>query len=45
MITDNPGTSGNGHFEINIATALARTAHENWSMLIASLGHDAVVSG
>src|ERR1700737_95350 len=33
MITDDPGTPGNGRFEINIATALARLPHEqSWGL-------------
>jgi hypothetical protein len=33
MITDDPGTPGNGHFEINIATTLARRPHEqSWGL-------------
>jgi hypothetical protein len=33
MITDDPGTPGSGHFEINIATTLARRPHEqSWGL-------------
>ena len=33
MITDDPGTPGNGHFEINIATTLAQRPHEqSWEL-------------
>ena len=33
MITDDPGTPGNGHFEINIATTLERRPHEqSWGL-------------
>jgi hypothetical protein len=33
MITDDPGTPGNGRFEINIATTLARLPHEqSWGL-------------
>ena len=33
MITDDPGTPGNGHWEINIATTLARCPHEqSWGL-------------
>jgi hypothetical protein len=33
MITDDPGTPGNGHFEINIAATLARKPHEQaWGL-------------
>jgi hypothetical protein len=33
MITDDPGTPGNGHFEINIAATLARLPHEqSWGL-------------
>src|ERR1700686_2652730 len=33
MITDDPGTPGNGHWENNIATTLARLPHEqSWGL-------------
>ena len=33
MITDDPGTPGNGHFEINIAATLTRRPHEqSWEL-------------
>jgi hypothetical protein len=33
MITDDPGTPGNGHFEINIAATLAQRPHEqSWEL-------------
>jgi hypothetical protein len=40
MITDDPGTPGNGHFEINIATTLARRPHEqSWGLPALDLNH------
>jgi hypothetical protein len=33
MITDDPGTPGNGHFEINIAATLAQWPHQqSWEL-------------